>query len=191
VFLVPIGSETNALPYQTIRNAQKQLALENPAWIYYCPERFDLQRADTIHMTDASAAICADRTTRKMLSVLGYTVPGPVDGSVISAASRVGAIVTATLTHPVGITDFTPASAIQGFRFFNAVNAEVSIISADHTDATTITVTLASAPSGVDGTLYYGYQSLNEITDLTKLVHGNDSNTLPLKSVQASLPYTG
>lgn len=182
VFMVPIGRNTAALDgYQTIREADWALAgASNPGYIYRCPERFDLALSDSIHMTDAAAGICADRTTRKMLKVLGEAVVGGVDGPAITNVSRSGTAVTVTLTHDGG-TDFTPTSAISGFRYYNGpdyLSTANTITAAVRTNATTITLTLTTNSAG---TLYYGKGSLS-VETVANLVKDNSTQTLPLQS---------
>jgi len=192
IILVPIGAETNANDgLQTIRQAQQQLASVYPAQFVLAPERADLAVDGTgIHLTDASTKTVGIRTARKLLSVLGYSVSGPVDGSTIVAASRSGTTITCTLAHPSGITDFTPTSAIQGFRFFDGTTStEIAITAAVRTDATTITLTLASTPTHANDLLYYIYGAMETVNDLTKVIRGNDANTLPLRAFNAVLPY--
>lgn len=187
VILVPIGRNTSSDlgGYQTIREAQQELASENPSWIFLAPERFDLALTDTIHLTDAGYQTMMQRACRKLLSALGETVSGPVNGSTISGASRSGTSVTVTLSHPSGITDFTPTTGIEGFKFFDNTS-EISIAAAVRTNATTITLTLNSTPSSGTETLYYGHNSLNAVTP-ANLVKGNDANTLPLRAAKITL----
>lgn len=183
VVLVPLGRNTSGdlAGYETIRQAQRELAEENPSFIYLAPERFDLALTDTIHLTDAANQTMMQRVMRKTLSALGETITGPVDGSEISDVSRSGTTVTVTLTHPSGITDFTPTTGIEGFVFTDN-GTPITIDSAVRTDATTITLTLNSTPSGAE-MLYYGQNSLSAVTT-SNLVHGNDANALPLRSGQ-------
>lgn len=191
--LACISANSQNLPaYQTIRQAQKQVIAQNPTLFFSTPETFDLPlNASGLHLTDAGYATDAMRRERKILWVLGQNITGPVDGPVISAASRVSTTITCTLSYPTGTTDFTPSSAIQGFRFFDgSIATEITIIAAARVDATHIALTLASPPANGNDLLYYAYGSLSEVTDLSKLVHGNDANTLPLEALSCTLPYT-
>lgn len=184
VVIVPMGGRTDSQQtgYQIIREAQQELAAEN-AYIHLAPEKFDneLELSGT-HLTDDGYISNAPRVIRKVMSVAGETVAGGVDGPIITGHTRSGATVTVTISHDGG-TDFTPTSDINGFVFFDDAT-EINISSAVRTNATTITLTLASLPTGVE-TIYYGYGALFG-DDLTKLVRDNDSNgALPLRS------YTG
>lgn len=181
VFIAPIGRNTlNLSGYEIIRLAQQQLAANNN-WIYLCPERFDLALdAGGLHLTNAAYGTDAIRVCNKMLSVLGYTVTGAVDGPTITGVIRSTNVFTLTIAFSGDDTDFTPTSAIQGFQYYDLNQNNIAVSSAVRTNATTITVTLASTPPTGTGMLYYGYGSLYEITDTTKLVHGNGVNALPL-----------
>lgn len=144
---------------------------------------------DYQHISDAGMAIKGAWGARLAADADGQSVSGPVDGPSISGTSRSGTTVTVTLSHPSGITDFTPTSGIEGFRFFHGSNGdmtdtEISISAAVRTDATTITLTLASVPTGSIETLYYCYDTGYSI-DPAKLVIGNDANTMPLQIYKA------
>ncbi|MGL6009425.1 MAG: hypothetical protein ACRC1D_08210, partial [Culicoidibacterales bacterium] len=100
---------------------------------------------------------------------------------VITGAVRSTVTVTVTLRHSKG-TDFTPTTGISGFRYFNNSGTEITITAAVRTNATTITLTLAS---GVAGTLYYIYGDALSDT-AANYVKDNSENTMPLRSyVQA------
>lgn len=116
-----------------------------------------------------------------MLKVLGASLTG-VDGASITNAVRSGTSLTVTITHDAG-TDFTPTTGIQGFKYFDGSGNDIAISSAVRTNATTITLTLAS---GVAGTLYYGYGWLYGVTQAS-LVQGNASTSMPLRAVKISV----
>lgn len=180
--IVPIGAESVANDgLQTIREAQWQLPITYPNDFFLCPERMDLALDVTgIHMTDAATGTCADRTTRKVLKVLGKSISGGVDGPAITAVSRSGTTVTVTITHDGG-TDFTPTTAIAGFRYYNGADYTTAanvVTAAVRTNATTITLTLTSSSAG---TLYYGKGSLS-LDTRANLVLDNSAQALPLKS---------
>lgn len=178
-------NDTQAVGYQILRELQKELAAEDISGSVG-PEKFDLPLADAIHKTSAGYTTLGNRTARKVLKILGESVTG-VDGPRITAATRVGTAITVTIAHDAG-TDFTPTTSISGFHFFNDTT-EISITAAVRTNATTITLTLASLPTGVE-TLYYGYASLFTDT-IANLVLDNASTIMPLRSVTAILPYSG
>lgn len=180
VIQILLGRKTpESAAYQTIRQAQKELAAENPSFVHIAPEKIDLALTDTIHLTDAAYATCATRTIRKTLKVLGETVTGGIDGPRITAVSRSGATLTVTITHDTG-TDFTPTSAISGFVFFDNTT-EIAISSAVRTNSTTITLTLASAPTQTSQSLYYGYGSLAAAVT-ANLVIDTSAQALPLRT---------
>lgn len=140
---------------------------------------------DVVHLNDTAQAALCRRTMRCIASALGKAVGGPTMGPRVNNVSRSGTNVTVSLTHPAGITDFTPSSAIEGFVFTDN-GSPISITSAVRTNATTITLTLASAPlSGIE-VLKYAYGTCYGV-DYTKLVRGNDSYNLPLQPFKRSL----
>lgn len=138
-----------------------------------------------MHLNDTAQAALCRRTMRCIAAALGEAVSGPIMGPKVNNVSRSGTNVTVSLTHPVGITDFSPSSAIEGFVFTDN-GSPISITSAVKTNATTITLTLTSAPlSGIE-VLKYAYGTCYGV-DYTKLVRGNDANNLPLQPFKRSL----
>ncbi|MEM6781117.1 MAG: sialate O-acetylesterase [Pseudomonadota bacterium] len=185
VIIIPIGgrSDSEQNGYQNIREAQQELASEN-SWIHLAPEKFDQElEASGTHLTDTGYQANAPRVIRKTIDVLGETVSGGVDGPTITNAIRSGTTVTVTLSHDSG-ADFMPSSGIEGFVFLDGIT-EIAITSAIRTNATTITLTLASSPSGTE-TLYYGYRSLFGI-NRANLVKDNSAEALPLRSTKIIL----
>lgn len=193
VFLKPLGRETsaNAAGYQTIREAQRELANENPSFIYILPESFTLAQADSIHMNDAAQATYMAWTADKIAKIKGKTVTGGVDGGNITGVTRSGASMTVTITHDTGATDFTPTSGIAGFHFFDGAS-EIAVTAAVRASATTITLTLASVPANATQTLYYGYRSLApEAATYTNMVVDNGTRNLPLRQNVFTSTNTG
>ncbi len=179
IFITPLGSH-DALTgetYQDIREVQYELAAEYD-WIHLTPPKYDLARTDDVHLTNASYETQATRSVRKILDVLGETVVGGVDGPTVANATRSGDTVTVTITHDSG-TDIAPASGIEGFKYFSD-GVEVVINTAVRTNATTVTLTLASTPAGAVQKLYYGYAELDEIVDEADMLHDNSAQALPL-----------
>lgn len=150
---------------------------------HLAPEKFDLAMldetgvSDGVHLADASYVTNAQRQARKDLEVLGL-YSGAVDGPVITNVSRSSVTVTVTLTHASG-TDIAPMMGIEGFVFTDD-GTPISIIAAVRTNATTITLTLAGAPSGEE-VLYYGYGVMSGV-DNDNLVVDNSAFALPLRS---------
>ncbi len=190
IFISPLGSHDtrSGSVYQDIREVQKELADEYD-WIHVTPCRYDLARVDDVHLTNAGYITHATRLTRKVLKTLGESVTGGVDGAYISAASRSGATVTVTIMHDEGATDFTPSSAIQGFKYF-VDGSEIAVTAAVRTDATTITLTLASTPVGAVHKLYYAFAECDDITDYTKVVRDNSTQQLPLQFTNGGVTVT-
>lgn len=160
---------------QAIVEAQNELIAAH-SWIHFGYNRFDLAlHGDGVHYLDASYAVMGGRAGRRVQALLGYDVAGGSVGPRLLSAARAGTALTITISHDAG-TDFTPATAIQGFSYKDASGADVALSSVARANASTITATLASA---VAGTLYYIYDNAT-ISDLTKLVKDNGANALPL-----------
>jgi len=147
-------------------------------------ERFDLPESDSQHLTVGGYQTLAVRDARLIAKSLGYTVTGSTLGPQITNVSRSGAVLTVTIAHDGG-TDFTPTTAIQGF-YFTDNGSSIGISSAVRTNATTITVTLASTPTGTK-VLYYVYGRNNGISDKTKIIHDNSPQSLPLRASKWSV----
>lgn len=149
---------------------------------------YDQLTADGTHLVDAGNAVASTRLIRRIADIEGKTVTGSTIGPQITAVSRSGATVTVTLTHDAG-TNFTPTTAIKGFAFFDD-SSEIVVSAAVRTDETTITLTLASTPSGSVQTLYYIYGTANGYiddlvqADLDAIVHDNSDDAMPLVPAQ-------
>ncbi|MBK6896280.1 MAG: hypothetical protein IPH06_06795 [Alphaproteobacteria bacterium] len=177
VIIIPIGRRTDSdHDYRNLREAQKQLDEEN-AWIHRAPEKFPRDLADGIHLTDPAYALHGPHVVRKVLKVLGETISGGVDGPRITNAVRSGTTVTVTIAHDGG-TDFTPTTGIEGFTVLDG-GTPITITGAVRTNATTITLTLASAPSGV-AELYYGYRALFGVNPANLVVDNEATYPKPL-----------
>jgi len=177
-------TDTEAVSYQGLRELQWRLA-DEVAYAYRGAESFDLPKADAIHLTSAGYVTKAQRESRKTLKVLGETISGGVDGASVVSAIRTGTSIVVTLAHDAG-TDFTPSTGVRGFRFFDGASP-IAITAAVRTNATTITLTLASAPTGLE-TLYYGYASLfAEAGDYANLVLDNGTPIMPLRAYKEEL----
>lgn len=179
VFIQRVGRRTsffNTGGVQEIRDVQRELIAET-SWIYEASEVYDQDLYDDVHPDDAGYIAIATRNARKILSVFGETLSG-VDGPEIVSASLNASTVTVTLSHDAG-SDFTPTTAIEGF-FVAEDGSEIAINSAVRTSATTITLTLASAPTG-SVVLYYGYDSMSSLNP-AKIVTDNASTPMPLRT---------
>lgn len=180
VLIQRIGRRTsfaNTGGVQAVREVQQELIDEN-AWCHEAAEVYDQGLFDSVHPDDAGYVAVAARDARKILSLTGAAVTG-VDGPRISGATRSGTAVTVTIVHDAG-TDFTPASGIDGFRFFDNAS-EIAITAAVRTNATTITLTLASTPSSGIETLYYIYDAALTL-NTANTVRDNAAVIMPLRS---------
>jgi hypothetical protein len=196
VVIVPLGryslsnnqaTDNNAA---ALKQAQQELARDY-AWIHLAPEKVHQPLNDAIvHLTNAGYGAQAFLVVRKMLDVLGESIVGGVDGPTISAISRSGATVTLTITHDGG-TDFTPTSSIGGFRFYDGTTStEIAVNAAVRTNATTLTLTLASTPSNATQILRYAFDQNFAVAD-TAFVRDNSTYPLPLRSGEWRSTNTG
>lgn len=196
VVFKPLSRETSAsniAGYQTIREALREMETDYPGSYYYGPESFDLAQMDIIHLSNVSQGIYLPRIINKIAKVLGKTVTGGVNGSDFGTCTRSGATVTVTTAYESGSgdTDFTPTASIAGFHFFDGAS-EIAVTAAVRTNASTITLTLASVPANASQTLYYGYRSLYpEVATYTNLLKGNGTNALPFRMNIFSSSNTG
>lgn len=185
VIMVPPGRErsSSSASHNTnvsyARQARRNLAAAF-SWIHESPEKFHQPLVDNlVHLTDAGYASQGPLVIRKALKVLGETITGGVDGPTITGVEITGDTWVATLSHDIGGTDFTPTSSIGGFQFYDD-GVEIAHTSVVRTDATHITGTLNSTPSGVME-LWYAWGSIYN-SDGSTLVRDNSANALPLRS---------
>ncbi|NQZ14307.1 MAG: hypothetical protein HRT94_05740 [Alphaproteobacteria bacterium] len=182
---------SNTGAYQKLRDLYKKLASKY-SYCYLCPELYDLDLVDQVHRTDPHEVTAGTRLGRHFAYLAGETVSGSVYGAKITSATRSGTSVTVTIEHDGG-SDITPSSGIEGFVFHDD-GTPITINSAVRTDATTITLTLASEPTGVE-TLYYGYDAMTELhNDVSgtsvisaNIVRDNSAQTMPLQTAKISL----
>jgi hypothetical protein len=176
------ASFSNPGGVQAVREIQQQIAADNPSWCFLVGETYDQPLFDVVHLTDAGYVTVGERNARKIVNVMGGSLPA-VDGPRITSASRSGTSVTVTLAHDGG-TDFTPTTGINGFSFFVGITP-ISISAAVRTNATTITLTLASTPGGGAETLYYGYDAMTSVS--TNFVRDNTARSMPLQTTRINL----
>jgi hypothetical protein len=120
----------------------------------------------------------AERNARKMANVFGATLTG-VEGPVMASWSRSGTTITVTIVHDGG-TDISPSTGIEGFHFFDGAS-EIAITAASKTNATIISLTLASTPTGGSQTLTYIYDEEATVT-VANLLKDNAVPSMPLKA---------
>lgn len=189
IFVMPLGRRTTVTTdamTQAIRNAQRA-ACEADANVYEIAAPIDLALRDFVHRTEADIIVDAQRAAARVAEVLGLTAAGSGLGPT-ATWSRSGTAVTVTLTHGGG-TDFTPTTGITGFEFLDD-GTPITISSAVRASATTITLTLASAPTGVE-VLRYLYGTNPTVSGA---VVDNSALGLPLvwnESISATPPPSG
>ncbi len=181
-----VFNNSNNVGCQAVREVQQEL-IDELSYVYRMSSTYDLaQSADDLHMTDAAYVTAGQRNGRFIANLEGATNTG-VNGPYVSAVSRSGTTVTITIVHDGG-TDISPASAIAGFHFYDgAVGVgEITINTAVRTNATTITLTLASAPVSGTETLVYIYGAEYSLVK-ANVVKDNATVSMPL----AEAKFTG
>jgi hypothetical protein len=175
IFIQRIGRRTlfsNNGGVQAIRDIQQQIIDENE-WCYEAAEVYDQDLHDHVHLTDAAYVNVAKRNSSALLEEEGHY------GSDILSASRSGSTIAVILNHQTA-NDFTPATSIEGFRFF-VENIEIAITNATRISGNVIELTLASVPSSGVETLYYGYDDMANITPQNVIMTNNVLNS-PLRT---------
>ncbi|MBU6234408.1 MAG: SGNH/GDSL hydrolase family protein [Alphaproteobacteria bacterium] len=162
---------------QVVRDVQEEL-IDELAYVHRGTETYDQTLFDEVHPNDAGFVAMAERNARKMASMFGAALSG-VEGPIISGWSRSGTTVTVTLSHDGG-SDFTPTTGIEGFHFFDGTT-EIAVTAAVRASATSLTLTLASAPSGPSQTLTYIYDEEATLTPSNTL-RDNAVPPMPLKA---------
>jgi hypothetical protein len=156
---------------EMIRRAQAQKAAETN---FYRVERQDLPLVDGAHHTAGGFTSLGQRQANAVKFAFGLTTKyrGP---RIVSAAGVSSTVYDLTLVHDSG-TDFTPTSGITGLRAVDGTT-DVAISSAVHNSATTIRVTLASAPAN-QPTFYSLYGTAPDVSNVAK---DNSTLSLPLE----------
>lgn len=114
----------------------------------YRVERYDLiPDADGIHYKAAGFMALAARCA--FVSAYTAGIGSYYRGPRISSVQQVSSTVYDLTIQHAGGTDFTPGTAITGLRALDGGTTEITISNAVHYNATTMRVTLASAPTGI------------------------------------------
>ncbi|NQZ13245.1 MAG: hypothetical protein HRT94_00275 [Alphaproteobacteria bacterium] len=182
VFIQRIGRRTgfsNTGGVQTIREVQEELIAEND-WCFEAAESYDTTLYDQVHLDDNGYMSVAARNSAAIL-LQQNAQANVTTGPEITDATLVGNTVTVTLSHDAG-DNFTPSSNIEGFIFHDG-STSISITSTEQTNATTITLTLASTPSEPTKTLYYGYDDMVGL-NTSNIVRDNSADQLPLRTAK-------
>lgn len=146
-----IGSYIGSLEgdFGKIRAAHAEYVQEN-AGCYYSTSAHDTYTGDGVHLDAPSFNKISRRDAKSALYAIGG-VGAPGSGPQATSATRSGAVITVNLTHSGGsnLTDGAGGSgtALTGFEVFdNGVAATIN--SAVIGSANTLTITLASVPTG-------------------------------------------
>ena len=179
VFIQPIGRRSAATGYlniggiQKIREIQKEISADNPAWCRLSAESYDQPLYDDVHLSDSGYRIMAERHA----AVIGGNESS---GPKMIAAQRNGAVVTVTLVHSGGANNFSPANAISGFHFI-AGGQKIEISSSVKLSESSIQLVLAQIPGQGQEILYYGYDGMSDLI-AENVVRDNSPLLMPLKT---------
>lgn len=175
--MVTLGSNTVGMS-DTAREAIKLAQVQKCADAnVYRVDRMDLPLSDGVHHNPTGYTALGKRVAQAVLASVGLVTEyrGP---SIASAAKVSASVFDVALTHHMG-SDFTPTSAITGFRVTDpgAADAVIAVSTAARQSATAIRLTLASAPVGLPKIAYLH----GSAPTLTGVVLGNGALTLPLE----------
>ncbi len=164
IIITPLGRNNLGASgggWQRIREVQYELSREFYN-TYIMSGRAHYGLSDNLHLDQAGREALGTAQGHFVGQIMGRAGSVPVIPPAIASVSRSGTSVTITIEHREG-SDFTPASGIDGFVFSNNgyegdENGSVIpwAVEPARTNATTITGTLASTPSGDE---YLVYQS--------------------------------
>lgn len=165
--------------WQAIKNAKR----ENASTIADCYllTATDLARADTYHLTNANYIIYGQRLAQIASFINGDVsyYHGPrIAGHTANSATETDI----RLTHSGG-ADFTPTTAITGFRILDAGTPE-TISAAIRVDATTIRLTHGTVAGALTADYLYG-----KAPTIATLVIDNSGLNLPLEGDQSIGEY--
>lgn len=155
---------------EDVRQAQLEVGLDRTGdGVTLCGPTYQGILVDGIHSSHTARMAIADAVGRIQHLVLdqGETF-SPLH---IVSAVRVGAVITVTLALPLETTtvavdeDYVLPIEDYGFRFTDDSGATPAISSVVIASATTLTITLASVPTGGAQTLRYAFDNLTESTD--------------------------
>lgn len=179
VVIEPIGRRGTGtyVGWQYVREVQIELAKEY-WWITLSAPIVELAMVDDFHRTFAAYTDEGERSGRVAAWFMGRGVTGGLFGAEISNVSRSGTAVTLTVSHEDG-ADFVPTTGIEGMAFEDD-GVEIAITAAVRTNATTITLTLNSAPTGVEK-FYNHYRTLDAVTQ-SNIVVDDATEALPFQA---------
>jgi hypothetical protein len=180
VFIQRIGRRSafsNPGGVQAVRDVQQEL-IDTYDWCFNAAEIYDQPLFDAVHPTDAGYLAGATRNAQVFLKYKNVIASGE-RGPAMSGATRSGTSVTVTLSHDAG-TDIAPASGIDGFKFYDNTTP-ITVTAAVRTNATTVTLTLQSAPTSGVEKVYYGYDDMAGI-NMANILKDNANIPLPLRA---------
>ncbi len=182
-FIGLLGRRTDGLEsgYQQANEAIRELILVKSCLYFGC-ETYDLNMKDAVHREDGALGLGKQmqRMARRVQGVLGV---GPARGTVgpqILSATQDGAEIICTVSHDGGNDITVPSGAMVMFRVEDN-GSLVTVNGIARTDAETITLTLASTPTGTV-TLYTAYGAMSSYgQDDVAVVMDNATRPMPLR----------
>lgn len=190
--LIGAGSRTVAADsgYNIWREGDREIAEEN-ADIYLGVPTVDLDMdpaSSNLHISSQGTVDYAPKMAAMAASLDGVDIGGIAAFSpVVTYIERDGTDIYMSHEYDGNATDFTPTTAIQGAVFLDD-GAEQTISAHVRENAFTSKITLAGAPSGVEE-LWYGYGTLDDVSDFTKVIKDNSTNALMLQLFNENLPF--
>lgn len=175
--------------YNIWREGDRELAVE-VANTYIAPETawLDMDAAShNLHIASSGTVQYAQYIARLSASLDGVNVTGGVLGAEVYYVERDGVDVYVSHAYDGDATTFLPTTAIQGAVFLDD-SVEQTITAHILENAFTSKITLSGAPSGVEE-LWYGYGTLDYVSNYDDIMIDNDTNVLPVKFMNELLPY--
>lgn len=178
--ICPLGRYTSVTLANRLAVAEAlwEVAAEN-ALAARGPESYDLDLGDAdVHLTDAAYVTFATRLAQRQKAVMGLRSATGTLGPSMASASVAGSAVTVIIT-PDDDTDITvPSGAQKGF-FVTDGGTPVTVNSITKNSATSITLNLASSPSGT--VKVYCIPNGFALTN-AEAIKGNGELSLPLQT---------
>ena len=183
-FLIsPLHRDTNESEndtgWQAIREVNHEI-IDGDTHDFLC-EIYDLDLADTTHLTETSETEMGNRIARRLNGLKSGNTKGTLGAKVVKLEGS-GTSYTATVEHDAGTSLSIPNGDPKAmFRFEDSGGAKT--ISSVAVDDNTITITLSAASTGTSEKLYIGYGAMSGLSQTdAEVIMDNATNALPLRT---------
>jgi len=158
-----------------------ELVDEYPDRFFIAAQGHDTSMPDDLHYSEADGERIAPRMARKVAAVDGKSVTG-VDGPRITVANYDGSTVTVTVAQDAG-TDFDTTITSPDVDQFHieADGVNVAVSSIAYTNATTLTLTMASSLAGSTEVLLWNAWNTGYNLTAANIITDNATPAMPLQ----------